>query len=214
MNEKKTHVAKHWKIFQNWTHEKQWKMLGEEITGKEKQRTSTRNEQENWKCLDKIPKTSKILLTKWTKVASTENIGQRRIKRTIWHNKARNMEKWEKENHVKTLLYISEKEHTFETLDISDKRSGKHFFFKKKNCRKNMLDVCCILVSFDDEYTANVSCQLTFGCSVSLLLWSLAWKCCSSQVLFMSSARCMQSGARIGGTWHCTDWARAHEISG
>ena len=42
----------------------------------------------------------------------------------------------------------------------------------------------------------NVSFQPTCCCSVSLLLWSVARKCCSSHVSFMSLARCMQSGAR------------------
>ena len=39
----------------------------------------------------------------------------------------------------------------------------------------------------------NVSFKRTCCCSVSLLLWSVARKCCSSQVSFMSSTRCLQS---------------------
>ena len=42
----------------------------------------------------------------------------------------------------------------------------------------------------------NVSSRPTCCCSVSVLLRSLARKCCSSQVSFMSLARCMQGGAR------------------
>ena len=42
----------------------------------------------------------------------------------------------------------------------------------------------------------SVGLQFSCCCSVSLLQWSAARKCCSSQVSFMSLVRFMQSGAR------------------
>ena len=64
-----------------------------------------------------------------------------------------------------------------------------------------MLDVCCVLRCMMSTLRwsrpeTNVRSQLACCCSVGMLLRSVARKCCSCQVSFLSLARGIHSGAR------------------